>query len=182
MTCSDARVGYRLSDYRPGLIPVLWRASARSWPPSVARAFPTVGPSATLHDSGSPTRVLLLLRAYLHHRAVTRSHGHTVTRSPPARAAAQPGARSPKGSRQSHVRSPRQRPLLPGYIVIRGMEQGVRRVLLPRIGKKRDEVPLGPCRPLAHRSAYQAPNERLHQVASRSKVERRLACSAGSSQ
>ena len=33
---------YRLSDFRPGLVPVLRRASARSWPPSVAREFPTV--------------------------------------------------------------------------------------------------------------------------------------------
>jgi hypothetical protein len=51
LTCSDARVGCRLSDFRPGLVPVLRRASARSWPPSVAREFPTVDPSPALHDN-----------------------------------------------------------------------------------------------------------------------------------
>src|ERR1700744_2780995 len=50
-TCSDTRVGYRLSDFRPGLVPVLRRASAQSWPPSVARERPAVGPPPTLHDS-----------------------------------------------------------------------------------------------------------------------------------
>jgi hypothetical protein len=42
LTCSDARVGYRISGFRPGLVPVLQRASARGWPPSGAREFPTV--------------------------------------------------------------------------------------------------------------------------------------------
>ena len=50
LTCSDARVGYRRSDFRLGLVPVLRRASARSWPPSVAREFPTVDPSPASHD------------------------------------------------------------------------------------------------------------------------------------
>lgn len=50
LTCSDARVGYRRSEFRPGLIPLLRRASAQSWPPSVAREFPTVGLSPALHN------------------------------------------------------------------------------------------------------------------------------------
>jgi hypothetical protein len=50
-TCSDARVGYHLSDFRPGLVPVLRRASAPSWPLAIAREFPTVGPSPASHDS-----------------------------------------------------------------------------------------------------------------------------------
>src|SRR5689334_3480090 len=50
LTGSDARVGYRRSDFRPGLVPVLRRASARGWPPSAAREFPTVRPSPALHN------------------------------------------------------------------------------------------------------------------------------------
>ena len=50
LTCSDARVGYRISGFRPGLVPVLQRASARSRPPSGAREFPTVVPSPALHN------------------------------------------------------------------------------------------------------------------------------------
>lgn len=50
LTCPDARAGYRRSEFRPGLVPVLRRASVRSWPPSVAREFPTVGLSRALHN------------------------------------------------------------------------------------------------------------------------------------
>jgi len=40
LTFSDARVGYRLSGFRPGLVPVLRRASARGRPPSVIGSSP----------------------------------------------------------------------------------------------------------------------------------------------
>jgi hypothetical protein len=65
LTCSDARVGYRLSDFRPGLFPVLRRASARSWPQAIAREFPTVDPPPALHDSRfAPTLLLRLANDY----------------------------------------------------------------------------------------------------------------------
>ncbi len=50
LTCSDAPVGYSISGVRPGLVPVLQRASARSRPPSGAREFPTVVPPPALYN------------------------------------------------------------------------------------------------------------------------------------
>ena len=40
LTISDARVGYRLSGFRPGLVPVLTRASARNRPRRVCGSSP----------------------------------------------------------------------------------------------------------------------------------------------
>lgn len=51
LTISDARIGYRMSGLRPGLLPVLHRASAHGRPPSVRREFPTVAPPPALHNA-----------------------------------------------------------------------------------------------------------------------------------
>ena len=50
LTFSDARIGYRLSGFRPGLVPVLRRASAQGRPPSVSSGIPTVASSPALHN------------------------------------------------------------------------------------------------------------------------------------
>ena len=69
LTCSDARVGYRISGFRPGLVPVLQRASARSRPPSGAREFPTVVSSPALHNGCSSFLVLFPLLNHAHQGA-----------------------------------------------------------------------------------------------------------------
>ncbi len=48
LTCSDARVGYRLSDFRPGLVPVLQRASARKPAAKRSTGVPHRGPASSL--------------------------------------------------------------------------------------------------------------------------------------
>src|SRR5215217_3629652 len=86
LTCSDARVGYRLSDYRPGLVPVLSRASAHSSPPAV-------------HDS---------LWAFLS-SSLTSQLLPCPTPPPSAADAVPPAEQWPRGKPQFHAQWRRQR-------------------------------------------------------------------------
>jgi hypothetical protein len=65
-----------------GAVPVLRRALARSWPPVVARAFPTVGPSPALHDSGSSTYGLTCITVRSHGQCRRRQRRNLVRNRP----------------------------------------------------------------------------------------------------
>jgi hypothetical protein len=75
LTCCDARTGYRRSEFRPGLFPVLERASASSRPPSATPEVPHRG-SVSNHARGVCGLARVYTRAQLSPSGGGGSHWH----------------------------------------------------------------------------------------------------------
>ena len=69
LTCSDARIVYRLTELRPGLIPILRRASAHDRPRSASAGVPHRGPVSSF-----ARRISVIARCLV--RATSSSGSH----------------------------------------------------------------------------------------------------------